>query len=68
MRTYRPPVPVFLLFGALLLAGCDSRPAREGPVNPLDPENPATLGNPYGLQGSYVEGSVSLKWNRLNLP
>jgi hypothetical protein len=53
---------------ALLLASCDSRPAREGAVNPLDPENASTEGDPYGLAASYAGGSVSLQWVRVAVP
>jgi len=58
---------LLLLAGVLLLASCDSKPSREGTTNPLDLGNSSTNGNPYGLQGSYADGSVTLRWNRLSI-
>ncbi|MFH1279738.1 MAG: hypothetical protein ABIK65_15330 [Candidatus Eisenbacteria bacterium] len=58
-----------LLFLAIAAARCDSKPGREGPVNPFDPDNPNTGGAPhYGLDAVYAEGRVSLKWNAFGVP
>lgn len=62
---------LFLSIAVLLVAvaaRCDSKPGREGPVNPLDRENPTTGGDPYGLDATYLEGKISLKWNAIGVP
>jgi hypothetical protein len=70
MRT-RPVVarllPATLLAG-LLAACCDTRPDREGANNVLDPNNPSTRGNPYGLEAEYQSQNVVLKWDAVDLP
>jgi DNA-binding beta-propeller fold protein YncE len=58
-----------LLFGlfcsiiVVQLGGCSDR-AR---LNPLDPQNPNTLGRPTGLAVVSMRDTVELKWDRLDL-
>jgi type 1 fimbria pilin len=66
MRTR--PLLARLILAALLAACCDTRPDREGANNVLDPDNPSTLGNPYGLEVEYKNETVVLKWDSVRLP
>jgi hypothetical protein len=59
-----------LLFSLLIsnliipLSGCSDRPR----LNPLDPENPNTLGMPTGLNVVSIRDTVTLRWNSIDLP
>ncbi len=53
---------------AFLSVTCDSKPDREGPTNPLDPTNPNTGGDPYGLTASFLDGKLSIDWEKIDLP
>lgn len=55
----------FLFFGAavIYLFSCADRKR----LNPLDPENPDTLGQPAGLNVTSVRDTVTLRWNQLTL-
>lgn len=57
--------PCFWFLGAttLLLFACADRQR----LNPLDPENPQTLGQPTGLNVISVRDTVTLRWNQLTL-
>lgn len=71
MTKRRHRFPAALLAGLLVFAaitGCDSKPDRQGPTNPLDPENPLTGGNPYALTAKYESGSVKLAWTLVGVP
>jgi len=45
------------------LSGCSDRPR----LNPLDPQNPNTLGKPTGLNVISVRDTVTLHWDRLDV-
>ncbi|MDZ7360660.1 MAG: hypothetical protein ONB46_08030 [candidate division KSB1 bacterium] len=47
----------------ILFAACSDRPR----LNPLDPQNPNTLGKPTGLNAVSLRDTVTLHWDRLDL-
>jgi len=47
----------------MLITACSDRPR----LNPLDPQNPNTLGKPTGLSVLSVRDTVALQWDRLDL-
>jgi len=55
----------FLFYGAtvIYLFSCADRKR----LNPLDPENPNTLGQPTGLSVTSLRDTVTLRWNQLTL-
>ncbi len=54
-----------ILFGflSLLVLTCADRDR----INPLDPDNPVTLGRPSGLRAVAINDTVFLQWDRLAL-
>jgi DNA-binding beta-propeller fold protein YncE len=47
----------------ILLVACSDRPR----LNPLDPQNPNTLGKPTGLSAISVRDTVTLQWDQLDV-
>lgn len=45
------------------IAGCEKNPLTPARTNPLDPENPATGGEPFHLRAVPFGPSVELSWN-----
>jgi sugar lactone lactonase YvrE len=56
---------IFLLHSCvvILFAACSDRPR----LNPLDPQNPNTLGKPTGLNAVSLRDTVTLRWDRLDI-
>jgi formylglycine-generating enzyme required for sulfatase activity len=64
---------VFLsLIISLILTGigpsCDKRPSAPDYDNPLDPENPATKGEPFSLTAAISNGGITLNWTKASHP
>ncbi len=67
-RTLR--VALRLLFPLLLALGACTGDTPSSPAhnNPLDPENPATQGDPYQLSASLTQGGALLNWLAPDVP
>ena len=52
-----------IILSLLILGGCVDRPRD----NPLDPQNPKTLGKPTGMRLSCEERQVKISWDRLDI-
>jgi len=54
-----------LVVAALIAGSCAKRPSAPGRDNPLDPENPATGGDPFHLAARAERGVVVLTWDEV---
>ncbi len=60
--------PWFYVAILISVAGCDSKPEQSLSTNPLDPENPSTGGDPFGLEVRRSGTTVNVDWEDVSFP
>ena len=61
------PILILVLFNLLFFLQCEQQPTAPEYDNPLDPENPATGGDPFNLQAEIAGGGIQLSWTLLDI-
>jgi|GEM_PF-1096180 len=61
------PILIFIIFNLLFFLQCEQQPTAPEYNNPLDPNNPATGGDPFDLQAEIAGGGITLNWTLLNI-